>query len=123
MDETDKTLLIETNGTVDIAAVPPGAIAIVDIKTPGSGESESTDWDNVDRLHPDDEVKFVLTDRADYEWAKEVVAARGIADRCRTVHFSPASGQLPPASLAEWICEDALPVRLHLQLHKLAGVK
>ncbi|RMH27060.1 MAG: 7-carboxy-7-deazaguanine synthase, partial [Planctomycetota bacterium] len=98
-------------------------------KTPGSGESGRTDWGNIDRLRPSDEVKFVITDRADYEWARGVIEERGLARRVAAVLMSPVFEQpagdeiagapgLPMRDLAAWILEDGLPVRLQPQLHK-----
>jgi len=91
--------------------------AILDLKTPGSGESHRMEWRNLERLKPQDQVKFVIVDRADYEWSRGVVAERGLAERA-TVLFSPSHGVLPPAQLARWILDDGLTVRLQLQLHK-----
>jgi 7-carboxy-7-deazaguanine synthase len=93
------------------------ASAIMDIKCPGSGMSGQMLWDNIDLLRPHDEVKFVLTDRADYEWAVEVVEKHRLHDR-HAVHMAPAYGVLEPKRLAEWILEDGRDVRLQLQLHK-----
>lgn len=122
-DRTGRPVLVETNGSLDISSVPDGVIAIMDVKCPGSGAVDSNDWANVSRLRPHDEVKFVLCDEADYAWAARQVRERGIAERCRAVHFSPVHGILDPASLGEWILRDRLPVRLQLQLHKLLGMR
>lgn len=111
-------VIVETNGTQNISLLPSGIICIVDIKCPGSGESEKTDWENLDRLGTQDEVKFVLTAQSDYTWAKEVIRSHHLTDRV-TVHLSPAHGKLTPAELAHWILEDGLNVRLQLQLHKI----
>jgi 7-carboxy-7-deazaguanine synthase len=110
-------VLVETNGSVSIRGVDPRAVLIMDVKTPGSGECGSTDLANMEILKPKDEVKFVLTDRKDYEWAREFVAAHGLTERC-TVLFSPAFGLLKPQELSGWILMDRLDVRLNLQLHK-----
>ncbi|MBI1302200.1 MAG: radical SAM protein [Phycisphaera sp.] len=124
------TVLVETSGAVDITACHPKAIRILDIKTPGSGESARNLWSNLDDLRPHDEVKFVVVDRADYEWARGVMREHRLAERCRAVLMSPAFPQkkgleilgcpgLDPRALAEWILEDRLPVRQQTQLHKL----
>jgi 7-carboxy-7-deazaguanine synthase len=112
------TVLLETGGHVSIAAVPAGVHRIVDVKCPGSGESGSMHWDNLDLLTPRDEVKFVIADRADFEYAREVTTTHDLARRCAAVHFSPAWNLVDPAHLAEWILEARLPVRLQLQQHK-----
>lgn len=115
--ERGYTVLCETSGSVPVDRVPGDVIKIVDFKCPGSGEVESNDWSNLDRLDPArDELKFVIADRADYEWAKEQLECRGL-DRF-VVHFSPEFEGMDRRSLAEWILADGLPVRLQLQLHK-----
>jgi 7-carboxy-7-deazaguanine synthase len=111
-------VLLETSGSLSTEAVDPRVGIVLDVKTPGSGESDANLWENLDRLGPGDEVKFVITDRADYEWAREVVRERDLPARA-PVHFSPAWGLLEPRELADWIVEDRLPVRLHLQLHRV----
>ena len=128
------TVLIETSGAVDIAPCDPRSIRILDIKTPGSGEAARNRWSNLADLRPRDEVKLVLADRADYEWAVRTAEDRGLFARLRegtlaAVLFSPAFRQprgreimgcegLDPAELAAWILRDRLPVRLQLQIHK-----
>lgn len=109
---------LETGGAMDISAVDPRVSVILDIKTPGSGESAKNRWQNLEKLKPADEVKFVLCDRADYDWAREVLADHGIAEKC-PVLFSPVYGSLNPTDLAEWVLQDKLPVRMQVQLHKL----
>lgn len=109
---------LETSGALEIGQVDPRVARIVDVKTPGSGEVARNLWANLDLLSPRDEVKFVLTDEADYLWARQTLRERGIAARC-PVLFSPAWGALEPTSLAEWVLRDALPVRVQVQLHKL----
>jgi 7-carboxy-7-deazaguanine synthase len=111
-------VLIETNGTQNIDVLPKGAISIMDIKCPGSGEHRNMDWKNVDRLGPEDEVKFVLTDEADYAWAKDVIHRYGLTEKA-TVLLSPAHDRLDPARLAQWILDDGLQVRLQLQIHNI----
>jgi len=113
-----KTVLLETGGHRSTARVPRDVITILDIKCPGSGESNANDWANLDRLRPRDEVKFVIKDRADYEWAREVVRTRELAARASAIHFSPVHGVLDPKTLSEWVLTDRLPVRVQLQLHK-----
>jgi len=109
---------LETGGSLDISAVDSRVSVILDIKTPGSLEAGKNLWSNLDHLKPGDEVKFVLCDREDYEWAKRIMTEHAIADRC-AVLFSPAYGTLKPADLAEWVLQDKLPVRFQLQLHKM----
>ncbi len=109
---------LETSGAIDIAASDSRVSRIVDLKAPGSGESGRNRWQNLDLLSARDELKFVLKDRADYEWAREVVIERHLAARAPLL-FSPVQGALEPRDLAEWILADRLPVRLQLQLHKL----
>lgn len=113
-----KTVLIETGGHRSIARVPAGVVRIVDIKCPGSGESEKTDWANLALLTRRDQVKFVIADRADYEFARDVVRREGLADRCGAVLFSPVHGELELRPLAEWMLADRIPARLQPQLHK-----
>ena len=96
----------------------PRVSRIVDIKTPGSGEVEKNRWENLAALVPSDEVKFVLCDEADYQWAKQVLAEHHLAEKT-LVLFSPVHGQLNPAQLADWILRDQLRVRLQVQLHKI----
>jgi 7-carboxy-7-deazaguanine synthase len=110
-------VLVETSGHVPLDALDPRAVAIMDVKTPGSGESARMEWRNLDLLKGTDEVKFVIDGRGDYEWARDLVRERRIADRC-TVLFSPVHGALEPGALGRWILDDGLPVRLQVQLHK-----
>ena len=111
------TVLVETSGHISIADLDPRAVAILDVKCPGSGESERMDWTNVDRLRAKDEAKFVIADRRDYEWARDLVRERRLGERC-TVLFSPVHGAVDPGALGRWILDDGLPVRLQVQLHK-----
>ena len=110
-------VLVETSGHVSLAELDPRAVAIMDVKTPGSGEVHRMDWDNLGRLKPTDEVKFVIAHRADFEWSRDLVRERALAERC-PVLFSPVHGQLDPGTLGRWILEDGLAVRLQVQLHK-----
>jgi len=111
-------VLLETNGSLDIAPVDERVARIVDFKCPSSGVSQANRWANVEQLRPGDEVKFVLADRGDYDFAVAAVRARKLIDRCEVI-FSPVQGRLAPTDLAEWILADGLDVRLGLQLHKL----
>ena len=111
-------VLLETGGHLPLTEVPPGVKKIVDVKCPGSGESDRNHWDNLEAVGKDDEVKFVVKDRADYDYARKVVEERKLAGRVRAVHFSPVHGVLEPRVLAEWVLADRLPVRVQLQLHK-----
>jgi len=109
---------LETSGAIDISDVDTRVSRILDIKTPGSGEVARNLWDNIALLTPHDQVKFVICDRADYEWARDVVRERALPDRC-VVWFSPSFSQVSPRDLADWIVADRLPVRYQLQLHKI----
>ena len=113
-----RTVMLETGGHRPIARVPHAVLKIVDVKCPGSGEADKNDWDNLNRLAPHDEVKFVVKDRADYEFAKDVIARHDLASRAAAVLISPVHGTLDPRTLSEWILADRIPVRLQLQLHK-----
>ena len=110
-------VLVETSGAIDTAPLDRRARVILDIKCPGSGMLDRMHWPNVDRLTRRDEAKFVIKDRADYDWACGIVTRHGLASRC-TVLFGPVFGDLDPKHLAEWILADRLPVRFQLQLHK-----
>ena len=112
-----KQVLVETNGTKNIDVLPAPVIRIMDIKCPGSGESEKTDWENLSRLRPKDEVKFVISSRSDFDWSARIVNEYKLLSRA-AVLFSPAFGILEPNTLAQWILASSLPVRLQLQLHK-----
>jgi 7-carboxy-7-deazaguanine synthase len=116
--DAGRTVLLETSGGLDTAAVDPRVHVILDVKTQGSGEVAANVWSNLDRLRPTDEVKFVLCDRADFDWASVQVRARALASRC-PVLFSPAFGRVNPTDLAGWILESRLQVRLQLQQHKI----
>ena len=108
---------LETSGAMDLGAVDTRVIRILDIKTPGSKEDSKNRWENLPLLTDRDQVKFVICDRTDYDWARRVLAERGLADTV-PVLFSPSHEQLPARVLADWIVADALPVRLQVQLHK-----
>ncbi|WEN43539.1 7-carboxy-7-deazaguanine synthase [Thauera sp. GDN1] len=109
---------LETSGALDIAEVDPRVARIMDLKAPGSGEVAKNRYENIPLLRAHDEVKIVLADAADYDWAKQQLAEHRIAERC-SVLLSPVAGALDPAALAEWIVRDRLPVRFQLQLHKI----
>ena len=108
---------LETSGALDISAVDTRVMVVLDIKTPESGESERNLWANLARLKREDQLKFVICSRADYEWAKGVLGERKLEQLCEVL-FSPSWGQLPARDLAEWVLADRLPVRFQLQLHK-----
>jgi 7-carboxy-7-deazaguanine synthase len=113
-----KTVLVETGGHRSTERVPEPVVTILDIKCPGSGEAGRMEWQNVERLRPHDEVKFVIKDRADYEYARDAIARHGMAARAAAIHLSPVHGVLDPKTLSEWVLADNLPVRVQLQLHK-----
>jgi 7-carboxy-7-deazaguanine synthase len=108
---------LETSGAMPLAAVDPRVVKVVDIKTPGSGEASRNRYDELARLGAADLIKFVIVDRADYEWSRAQLRERRLADRC-TVLFSPSHAELPARDLADWVLEDRLPVRFQVQLHK-----
>lgn len=111
-------VLLETGGGFDISTVDPRVRRIVDVKCPGSGEAANNFWPNLEQLRPTDELKFVLADRADYEWARARIAEHALEGRC-PIHFSPVWDALAPAELAAWMLADGVPARLGLQLHKV----
>jgi 7-carboxy-7-deazaguanine synthase len=121
----ERTVLVETNGSLDISVIPDGAVAIVDVKGPDSGAADSFDPGNLGRLRPYDELKFVIGSRRDYEWARAFITAQApVVRRVAAVHFSPVGGAgFEASSLAGWIVEDGLPVRLQLQLHRLLDMR
>ena len=112
------TVLLETSGAHDISKVDPRVHRIMDLKTPGSGESERNLFSNIEHLTHRDEVKFVIGSREDYEWSREQVRRHGLAQCCRAVLFSPIFGRIEPREIVEWILADKLPVRFQLQMHK-----
>ncbi len=113
-----RTVMLETGGHLSVDQVPDGVIRIIDVKCPGSGEAAKNHWPNLDVLRAADEVKFVLKDRADYDYARGVVSRHDLTNRCAAVHFSPVHGVLDAQELAAWVLEDRLSVRVQLQLHK-----
>lgn len=116
--EHGRTVLIETGGHRSTERVPEHVITILDVKCPGSGEAHRNDWSNLTRLRPHDEVKFVIKDRADYEFARDVIERHGLEGRAGALLFSPVHGVLDPKLLSEWVLADRLPVRVQLQVHK-----
>jgi len=108
---------LETSGALDVSGVDPRVIKVIDLKTPGSGEMERNLYENIDRLLPHDQVKFVICDRADFDWAMEMMSRYQLTGRCEVL-FSPSFGQQDATALADWILEEQLPVRMQLQLHK-----
>jgi len=113
-----RSVMLETGGHRSTARVPAAVLTIVDVKCPASGEAAKNDWGNLERLRPHDEVKFVVQDRADYEFAREVIGRYALARRAAAVLMSPVHGVLEPKTLSEWMLADRLPARLQLQLHK-----
>ena len=113
-----RTVMLETGGHRSIERVPHDVLKIVDIKCPGSGEADKNDWTNLERLAPHDQVKFVVKDRGDYEFARDVIVRHRLAARAGAVLLSPVHGELDPKTLSEWMLTDCLPARLQLQLHK-----
>jgi 7-carboxy-7-deazaguanine synthase len=113
-----RTVMLETGGHRPIGRVPAAVVKIVDVKCPGSGEEARNDWSNLDALAPHDQVKFVVQDRADYDYARDVIARYDLPRRAAAVLLSPVHGVLDPKTLAEWMLADRLSARLQLQLHK-----
>ena len=116
--DAGRTVLLETGGQIDVSRVPLAVVKVMDVKCPASGESDKVEWGNIDRLGSLDQVKFVIQDRVDYEFARETVMRHALDRRCAAVLFSPVHGVLSPKDLSAWILEDRLPVRLQLQIHK-----
>lgn len=117
--DAGRTVLLETSGERDISLVDPRVHRIMDLKAPGSGESRRNRWENVAHLSSRDEVKIVLADRADYEWAKGVIEEHGLERRVNEVLLSPVWGELDPKDLVKWVLEDDMPVRVQIQMHKV----
>ena len=113
-----KKVLLETGGHIDISRVPHEVLKIVDVKCPGSGEAHRTDLENLARLAPHDEVKFVIRDRPDYEFSRALVRTHHLENRCHAVLLSPVHRVLDPGLLSDWALADQLPVRIQVQLHK-----
>ena len=117
--DLDYLVSLETSGALPVADVDPRVSKVMDIKTPDSGEEDRNLWQNLDHLTDNDQLKFVICSRGDYEWARAVVNDRGLNNTAGEVLFSPVWETLPPANLADWILEDGLPVRMQVQLHKI----
>jgi 7-carboxy-7-deazaguanine synthase len=110
-------VLVETSGSLDVGVLDPRAVVIMDLKCPGSDMTHTMRWENLFKLKPKDEIKFVIANRTDYLWAKNILERHGLADR-HPVLFAPVFGEMEPRELAAWILEDRLKVQLQLQLHK-----
>ena len=117
--DSGRTVLLETSGERDISEVDPRVHRIMDLKAPGSDESHRNRWENIDHLTVRDEVKIVLSDRADYDWAKRVIEEHALTDRVNAVLLSCVWGELDPKDLVRWVLEDRLPVRVQIQMHKV----
>jgi 7-carboxy-7-deazaguanine synthase len=109
---------LETSGAIDVTNVDARVVRVVDVKTPDSGEVARNRYENLDVLRPEEQVKFVLCSRADFEWARDFIRERKLYERC-TVLFSPSYGQVESRDLAQWVLDERLPVRLQIQLHKV----
>ncbi|MDP9000958.1 MAG: radical SAM protein [Myxococcota bacterium] len=116
--DAGRTVLVETSGEADLSGVDGRVHKVMDLKCPASGESHRNRWSNLDHIGPRDEIKFVLADRADYEWMRETIRSRRLADRTPKLLASTVFGRLAPRELVAWILEDALVVRVQLQMHK-----
>ncbi|MBW2222866.1 MAG: radical SAM protein [Deltaproteobacteria bacterium] len=117
--DAGRTVLLETSGERDISGVDPRVHRIMDLKAPGSDESHGNRWENIEHLTERDEVKIVLADRADYDWAKGVIEEHRLADRVNAVLLSCVWGELDPKDLVRWVLEDRPPVRVQIQMHKV----
>ena len=112
--DSGRTVLLETGGQIDVSRVPGAVVKVLDVKCPASGESDKVEWSNIDRLGSRDQVKFVIQDRVDYEFARDIVMRHALDRRCAAVLFSPVHDVMSAKDLSEWILEDRLPVRLQL---------
>lgn len=117
--DTGYRVSLETSGAIDVGEVDARVIKVMDLKTPGSGEVGRNRYDNLEKLQAHDEIKFVICNRADYEWSRMTCERYGLYDRSTPVLFSPSASELAPEALADWIVADRLPVRYQLQLHKI----
>jgi len=117
-----RPVLVETNGSKNISAVPDGVITVMDLKCPDSGEAAAMDMANLARLRADDEVKFVISSRRDFAWARRLVVKHDLARSCHAVLFSPVQERVPASELADWVMKAGLRVRMQVQLHKMLGV-
>ncbi len=116
--EAGRTVLVETSGEADVSRVDPRVHKVMDLKCPGSREGHQNRWSNLEHIGPRDEIKFVLADRADYEWMRAAIHARSLTARTKNLLASTVFGQLAARDVVKWVLEDALPVRVQLQLHK-----
>lgn len=116
--DAGRTVLVETSGAIDTSPIDPRARLILDIKTPASGEVQANFWPNLERLRATDEIKFVVCDRADFEWSVQCIREHRLVNRC-SVLIAPSFGRVKVAELASWILETKLPIRLQLQIHKM----
>ncbi len=116
--DAGRTVLVETSGEADVALVDPRVHKIMDLKCPGSGESHRNRWSNLLHIGPGDEIKFVLADRTDYEWMRSTLRERRLAERTPNLLASAVFGRLAPKDLVAWVLDDALPIRVQLQMHK-----
>ncbi|HXN31633.1 MAG TPA: radical SAM protein [Polyangiaceae bacterium] len=116
--DAGRTVLVETSGEADVSRVDARVHKVMDLKCPASGESHRNRWGNLDHIGPRDEIKFVVADRADYEWMRETIRARELAHRTTKLLASTVFGKLAPRDLVAWVLEDALAVRVQLQMHK-----
>jgi 7-carboxy-7-deazaguanine synthase len=117
--DAGKTVLLETSGEADVSGVDRRVHKVMDLKCPGSGESSRNRWSNLEHLGPGDEIKFVLADRVDYEWMRAAIRERRLEERTRSLLASTVFGKLATRDLVAWVLEDALPVRVQLQMHKI----
>ncbi len=115
--DLDVEVSLETSGAIDISTIDQRVVCVMDLKTPASGEEPKNNYHNIDQLKPSDQVKFVICDRNDYDWASQKIAEYDLSNRSEVL-FSPVHGDLKPADLADWIIEDNLPVRMQIQMHK-----
>ena len=116
--DEDYRVSLETSGAMPLGDVDSRVIRVVDVKTPGSGEERRNRYDDLTLLRPEEQIKFVICDRADYEWSRDKLASLKLDERCQVL-FSPSAEQLPARQLADWILADRLPVRFQMQLHKV----
>lgn len=121
--DAGKVVLLETSGERDISGVDPRVHRIVDLKAPESGESHRNRWENIQYLTPNDEIKIVVTSRSDYDWAKQVIVERQLAERVRAVLLSCAFDTVEPKEVVRWMVEDKLPARFQIQMHKVIWSK
>jgi 7-carboxy-7-deazaguanine synthase len=117
--DAGRTVLVETSGEADVSRVDPRVHKVMDLKCPASGESQRNRWSNLTFVGPGDEIKFVLADRADYEWMRDAIRTRRLAERTPNLLASTVFGRLLPRDLVAWVMEDKLPVRVQLQMHKI----